>query len=293
MSVSTKLTLTEIQPLSCSRSGSCCFGKQVYINPFELACMAQAKELTPKEFRDQYSEFGGIRLRFDGASIFKGMSACSQYISDFGCSIHTGRPLVCRLYPLGRQKQNEKQHYMFQGKEFPCLANCPEVLDLPQMSVSDYIKGQATKSFELAQDEYLEIMQNLADVAFVLLLESGLAESGDRKTLNLWREMGSEEPELLAKRLGQEWINRLMLPALTVTLDDPKAFSQKHYALLLAEAEKSLSTLETLSDYSRTSGLMMGLALHLGRSLGARPSELAKHWITTAKEHGAQIDSLI
>jgi uncharacterized protein len=291
MSDSTKLTLTESQPLSCSRSGSCCFGKQVYINPWELACLAQAKELTPKEFRDQYCELGGIRLRFDGASSFKGMSACSQYIPDFGCSVHPGRPLVCRLYPLGRQKQNEKQHYMFQGQEFPCLADCPEVLDLPQMRVTDYIAGQATKNFELAQDEYLEIMQNLADAAFVLLLESGLAESGDRKTLNLWREMGSEEPELLTKRLGQEWINRLMLPALTDSLDDSKAFSQRHYDLLIAEAEESLNTLETLSDYSSASGLMMGLALHLGRSLGARPSELAEHWITTAKEYGAQIDS--
>lgn len=252
--------------------------------------MAQAKKLTPKEFRDQYCEFGGIRLRFDGESSFKGMSSCSQYITDFGCSIHSGRPLVCRLYPLGRQKQNGKQHYMFQGKEFPCLADCPEVLDLPQMSVTDYIKGQAAKNFELAQDEYFEIMQNLADAAFVLLLESGLAESGDRKTLNLWREMGSEEPELLAKRLGQEWINRLMLPAISDSMDDPKAFSQRHYDLLSEEAERSLSTVETLSDYSRTSVLMMGLALHLGRSLGARPSELAEHWIVSAKEHGAQID---
>lgn len=293
MSFTTKLTLTESLPLSCSRSGSCCFGKQVYINPWELACMARAKELTPKEFRDHYCEFGGIRLRFDGGSSFKEMSACSQYITDFGCSIHSGRPLVCRLYPLGRQKQNEKQHYMYQGQEFPCLADCPEVVDLPQMCVTDYIAGQAAKNFELAQDEYLEIMQNLADAAFVLLLESGLAESGDRKTLNLWREMGTEEPELLAKRLGQEWINRLMLPALADSLEEPKAFSQRHYDLLLGEAEKSLTAVETLTDYSNSSGLMMGLALHLGRSLGAKPSELAEHWIKTAKEHGAQIDSII
>jgi len=287
MTVTTKLALTESLPLSCSRSGSCCFGKQVYINPWELACLAQAKELTPKEFRDRYCEFGGIRLRFDGATSFKGMSACSQYIPDFGCSVHPGRPLVCRLYPLGRQKQNEKQDYIFQGQEFPCLKDCPEVLNLPQMRVTDYITGQAAKSFELVQDEYLEIMQNLADAAFVLLLDSGLAESGDRETLNLWREMGSEEPELLAKRIGQEWINHLMLPALADSLDDPESFSQRHYDLLLTEAELLLNTLDTLSDYSKASGLMMGLALHLGRSLGAKPSELAEHWITTAKEHGA------
>jgi hypothetical protein len=32
---------------------------------------------------------------------------------------------------------------------------------------------------------------------------------------------------------------------------------------------------------------MMGLALHLGRGLGANPAELAELWIKTAKEHGA------
>jgi len=32
---------------------------------------------------------------------------------------------------------------------------------------------------------------------------------------------------------------------------------------------------------------MMGLALHLGRGLGANSAELAEHWIKTAKEHGA------
>ena len=290
MTITTKVSLKQQLPLTCSRSGSCCFGKQVYINPWELACLARAKELTPREFRDRYCEFGGIRLHFNGSSSFKGMSACSQYIPGSGCSVHPGRPLVCRLYPLGRQKQNGKQHYIFQGREFPCLKDCPEVLDLPRMNVTDYITGQAAGNFEQVQDEYLEIMQNLADAAFVLLLESGLPESGDRKTLNLWREMGNEDPELLARRIGQEWIDRLMLPALADSPDDPESFPYRHYDLLLAEAEAVLNTLETLSDYSEASGLMMGLALHLGRSLGAAPSELADLWIATAKGHGALED---
>ncbi len=289
MAITTRLSLTDQLPLTCSRSGSCCFGKQVYINPWELACLATAKELTPVEFRDRYCELGGIRLRFDGEASFKGMPACSQYISGFGCSVHSNRPLVCRLYPLGRQKQNDTQHYMFQGNEFPCLKDCPEVLDLPELSVSDYITGQAAGEFELVQDEYLEVMQNLADAAFVLLLESGLAQSGDRKTLNLWQEMGRETPELLAARIGKDWMDRLMLPELTDFTDEPESFPKRHYELLITEAEKFISSLETLSDYSRASVLMMALALHLGRSLGAAPSELSAHWIATAKENGACI----
>jgi Fe-S-cluster containining protein len=287
MPVTTILTLTDNLPLTCSRSGTCCHGKTVRLNPWELARLAEAKGLTPRAFRDQYCDFGGIQLRFDGAPGWRQQSACSQYVPAFGCSVHVGRPLACRLYPLGRQRQGGELHYMYQGSVFPCMVGCPEVLDLPKLSVGAYIEGQATKRFEVAQDEYLELMQKLADSAFALLLESGLAESGDRQTLRLWREMGREEPEQLHDRLGTEWIDLLMIPELADGLPDPIAFSRRHHDLLFLKAQESFGTLDNVTDFRKASGLLMGLALHLGRGLGANPAELAEHWIKTAKEHGA------
>ncbi|MBU0973274.1 MAG: YkgJ family cysteine cluster protein [Proteobacteria bacterium] len=286
MSVTTQLTLSDKLPLTCSRTGTCCHAKTVRLNPWELACLAEAKKLTPKEFRDRYCDFGGIHLRFDGAPGWRQQVACSQYIPDFGCSVHLGRPLACRLYPLGRQRQGDKLYYIHQGGVFPCLDGCPEVLDLPQLSVAAYVEGQSTKRFEMAQDKYLELMQNLADEAFVLLLETGLAESGDTQTLRLWRAMGKEAPEQLAERLGHEWVDRLMIPGLK-GFDDPLAFSGQHYEQLLSKIQASFGTLDKLTDFSQGSTLIMGLALHLGRGLGADPFELAEHWIKTAKEHGA------
>ena len=288
MAINKKLKFEDKLPLTCSRSGTCCHGKMVHINPWELACMAKAKKITVSEFRDCFCDFGGIRLRFDGPKGWKDLHACSQYITDFGCSIHSGRPLVCRLYPLGRQKQDGVSRYIYQGKEFPCLEGCPEVVELPQLSVGDYIVGQSAEKYEVGQDEYLEFMQNLADGAFVLLLESGLAESGDTKTLRLWREMGNETPEKLCERLGAKWVDLLMLPELDNDINDPVSYSRLHYELLITKAEESFSSLESLSDYSKASGLMMGMALHLGRSVGADPSELIELWIKTAKENGAQ-----
>jgi len=287
MSVTTKLTLTDTLSLTCSRSGACCHGKAVRLNPWELACLAEAKGLTPRAFRDQYCDLGGIQLRFDGAPGWRQQPACSQYVPDLGCSVHSGRPLACRLYPLGRQRQGAELYYMHQGSALPCMEGCPEVLDLPQLSVAAYIEEQAAKRFENAQDEYLELMQNLADSAFALLLESGLAESGDRQTLRLWREMGREKPEQLQDRLGPKWIDLLMLPELADSLHDPSAFSRQHHDLLLLKAQESFGTLDNVADFRKASALLMGLALHLGRGLGANPVELAEHWIKTAKEHGA------
>jgi Fe-S-cluster containining protein len=288
MAVTTLLNATDILPLTCSRTGTCCHGKQVRLNPWELYCFARASGVSVREFRDQYSEFGGIRLRFDGSAGWKGQAACSQYVPNFGCKVHTGRPLACRLYPLGRQRQGEAQHYIYQGKEFPCLEGCPEVQDLPQLTVAEYIAGQGAESFERAQDAYLEIMQNLADGAFALFLESGLAKSGDRQTLRLWRKMGKEEPGQLAKRLGAVWVDCLMLPNLNGDFESPVEFSAKHLELLSEQAQEAFGALTSLAEFGKASGIMMGLALHLGRGLGADPASLAEHWVRVAKtEHGA------
>ena len=280
------LSLQNILPLSCSRTGYCCFGKIIYLNPWELVSLANEKKITPKEFRDQYCDFEGIRLRFDGKTGWKDQKACSQYVDNFGCSVHLGRPLACRLYPLGRQVQSEEVHYMYQGAEFPCLEACSEVLELPQFSVGDYLKGQMTDKFEKAQDGYLELMQNIADIAFELLLDTGLAESGDKKTLPEWRKMGNELPEVLADRIGHEWLDCLMIPDLSD--DDPMAFVTKHNDLILLKAQEKFGALQTFQELHEASVLIMGVALHLARGLGANPKDLAELWIDTAKSHGAQ-----
>jgi uncharacterized protein len=283
----TILALTDSLPLTCTRAGTCCHGKMVWLNPWELARMAAVKGLTPRAFRDRYCEFGGIRLRFDGLPGWKGLAACSQYVPDLGCSIHAGRPLVCRLYPLGRQRQGKEQHYIHRGSDFPCLEGCPEVLDLPHVTVADYLVGQDAMACEAAQDEYLEMMQHLADGAFALLLESGLAASGDRQTLRLWREFGKETPEELTSRLGPEWVDLLMLPDIGDKLDDPVDFSNRHHDMLQSHAQKSFGNIGDFAALRHASGIMMGLALHLGRGLGADPVELSEHWIKTAKKLGA------
>ena len=128
------------------------------------------------------------------------------------------------------------------------VSDCAEVLDLPKMSVGKYLEGQKAGSFENAQDEYLIVMQNIADIGFELLLDSGLSESGDTKTLALWRTMGNETSELLAERIGKEWIDYLMLPNITENLQDPIAFAKKHNELLLSKAQEKFGGLQTVQE---------------------------------------------
>lgn len=284
----TKLSAESILPLTCSRSGTCCFGKAVQLNPWELMRLSEEKIMTPKVFRDLYCEFGGIRLRFDGTADHKGQNACSQYDTKTGCSVHLGRPLACRLYPLGRHLQFDKATYMFEGETFPCLTDCAEVLELPKLSVGEYLKGQAAAPFEKAQDAYLVVMQNIADIAFELLLDSDLATSGDTKTVALWRVLGTESPDLLALRIGQEWMDCLMIPEITDANENIAVFAKKHNKLLLLKAQKQFGSIQTLQELHEAAVLMLGVALHLSRGLGVDTKGISEHWIATAKSHGAK-----
>lgn len=284
---STQLNLDDILPLTCTRSGTCCHGNRVFLNPWELHCLAREKQLTPAAFRDQFCGDGGMVLRFDGPTNSNGKSACRLYQDNVGCSVHVARPLACRLFPLGRQIQHETAHYMYQGKTFPCLNECPDVVKLPHISIREYLKGQQTDSFEKAQDEYLEVMQNIADIAFTLLLDTGLAESGDTETLAAWRKIGNEQPEALVTRIGEGWIDLLMIPSFSEQADDVITFANIHNEQLQLNAQEAFANLQNLQEIHEASVLMMSLALYLARALGASPEALTEHWIEVAKSHGA------
>jgi len=287
MTKNTRLKLTDSLPLTCARTGTCCHGKSVRINPFELASLAMAKGIPVREFRDRFCE-GGIVLRFDGAPGWKGLPACSQYESGAGCAVHAGRPLACRLFPLGRLRQGNDLYYMFQGKAFPCLEGCPEVAELPMLTVGNYVVGQGTLGFERAQDAYLELMQDLADGAFAFLLESGLSVAEQRRVLREWRGWAVLEPGTSAQRLGSFWYDSLVLPE-GLPGSDSVAFCAAHRDLLLQRVEEAFAEARGAAARGVASALLMGLALHLARAVGMEAHSLGERWVAQAQELGATL----
>jgi len=281
----TKLNLDDNLPLTCTRVGTCCHGNQVLLNPWELFIIAKEKKISSKAFQNLYCELGGIRLKFNGQKDNRGKSACSQYVNNFGCSVHVGRPLPCRLFPIGRQIQNNKVHYIHQGDSFPCLNGCPEVLNLPKLTVNEYVSEQKTHDYEIAHDLYLDLMQNLADFAFEFLLEYGLSESKDFQTLKQWYKLSVIRPENLLKQIGEDWINNLLIPELTEI--DPLVFVQQHNELIQLKIQTIFGQFKTNQDLHTASVTTMGLAIHLARALGANPESLVEMWIEIAKQHGA------
>lgn len=276
--MNTILHLSQKLPLTCTRKGTCCHGNQVMLNPWELHRLAFEKQISVREFRDLYCDWNGILLKFNGEKDHRGKSACDQYIADFGCSLHEARPLACRLFPIGRQIQNETIQYIFQGETFPCLNGCTEVNELPKLTVESYLNGQQTSLFEQAQDEYLEVIQNIADIALMLLLDTSLAASGDTQTRIEWRKMGAETPAQIAQRIGEKWLDLLTLPNILFSAESPKAFILAHQELLQENAQNQIDTLTNFQEIREFAIQMMALALFLGKAIGADVKSLAEMW---------------
>lgn len=275
-------------PLTCSRSGTCCHGNRVRLNPWELMRLAVAKGMSPEEFRRKHTRSAGTVLLFNGLPNHTGKPSCCLYEDENGCSVHPARPLACRLFPLGRQIQNGTAQYIHEGLEFPCLKECSEVLELPKLTVEEYLIGQETSVFEQAQDAYLQVMQNLADVSFELLLDTGLAESGDTQTLASWRKLGTMDTVDLGKQILAGWLDMLVIPDLQAQSEDVLDFVRAHQEILNSKIQELTETLSTFDAVREAAILMMALALFLSHAIGADSKGLSEHWIEIAKTHGAQ-----
>jgi uncharacterized protein len=78
-----------------------------------------------------------------------------------------------------------------------------------------------------------------------------------------------------------------MLPEIPDDPEDPTTFARKHYDILQFKAQEKFGALQANPELHEASVLIMGVALHLARGIGADPKILAEHWIATAKNHGA------
>lgn len=284
----TSLTLNSILPLTCTRQGTCCHGNLVRLNPWELSKIAKAKGMSALSFQEKYTDKSGTILLFNGKKDHRNLAACSQFDSSKGCNVHQGRPLACRLFPLGRKIQNEETTYFFEGEKFPCLNGCSEVLNLPKLTVETYLGEQETADFEFAQNAYLELMQNLADLAFELYLDTDLVKDKSFKTLKTWKSLAQKSPQDLREYIGNDLWLTLISPNFDGIELDVQQFIAEHQNQLFQKIQLNLNELKSNADLYKNSCLLMALAFLLSHAVGAETLELADLWIEIAKENGGQ-----
>lgn len=137
----------------CGRCLGCCRFKKIQLNPYEIARLADNRGISTTEFIARYTNTCGTVLQSnqDGYCVF---------LDDEGCAVHPDRPLVCRLYPLGR-------YVHFSGVETFSQAE-PEKgckgLFHENGTIKQYLDEQGAFPFMHAADMYLDLLRGLLDV---------------------------------------------------------------------------------------------------------------------------------
>jgi len=137
----------------CHACRRCCHDKVIRLNPYEVARLAQSRGLSTTKFLSQYTGAQGTTLKQvdQGACVF---------LTPDGCGVHADRPLVCRLYPLGRRVTAD-------GREtFHELAPHPETEGVYGLNgtVDDFLAGQGAAPFIEAVDRYVEVVGRMSAV---------------------------------------------------------------------------------------------------------------------------------
>src|SRR5580658_6480451 len=89
----------------CNQCGRCCHDKVITLSPYDVIRIARASGLSTGEVMRRYTIRRGSILRF----LPEGMCAALDGVE---CSVHRGRPLACRLYPLGLERTPEGDQFI-------------------------------------------------------------------------------------------------------------------------------------------------------------------------------------
>src|SRR5262245_7566538 len=122
----------------------CCHHKRIQLNPYEIARLARNRGLTTTEFRAAWTEDGA------GQSLRRSETGACVFLGAEGCTVHPDRPLVCRIYPLGR-------HVLEDGSElFSHMEPDPQSRGefTNTGTIADFLETQGAGPFLEAADMY-------------------------------------------------------------------------------------------------------------------------------------------
>ena len=134
----------------CGGCSRCCRGKVIPLTPYEVARIAEHLGTTTTETLERWTTRGGSALaaRADGACVFLG---------EQGCSVHSARPLACRLYPLGRSIAPDGTERFAEIEPHPDTAGVYGEAG----TVGDFLAGQDVQRHVAAVDRYLAVLRRM------------------------------------------------------------------------------------------------------------------------------------
>jgi Fe-S-cluster containining protein len=136
---------------ACNGCGRCCRDKVITLSPYDVIRIARAAGLTTAAAIARYTLRRGSLLRFDSTG------ACAA-LDGMRCSIHRGRPLACRLYPLGLERDGERDR-------FSALDPAPGSAGVygDRGTIAQYLESQGVDEYLAALERYRALLPLLRD----------------------------------------------------------------------------------------------------------------------------------
>ena len=144
----------------CNACNKCCHGKGIQVNPYETMRLSTHFGISTTEFRQKYLNQQMLK--------HKPNSDACIFLAEGGCTVHKDRPLVCRLYPLGRLRLDNG------GEIFTELAPHPESKGEygTSSTVDEYLQNQEVVPYFQAEKSYREVITEMAGLALSENLQS-------------------------------------------------------------------------------------------------------------------------
>jgi len=230
----------------CMACGRCCRDKLITLSPYDVIRIAEAAGIAPGAAVERHTIRRGSILRF-------GEGGGCVALEGLRCTVHRGRPLACRLYPLGLDRA-------------PGGAEKFVRLEPAAGSAGVYGESGSVGAFlgEQGVDEYLAA--NARYRLLVLLMRARIETLADFETIEpreFWRRAAREalaesnfDPNPL--------IDALFDPGLVGSLRDTAA----------ATVDAHLGALERRILAENDAAVIAAVAVALAVSLGYSPAEV-------------------
>lgn len=146
-----------MQVFECKMCGHCCEGEGgIVLSADDLARIADYMQMSPKKFSELYAEPRGgklvIRTGADGFCIF--------FVEGKGCSVHPGRPNICRAWPF------------FKGNLTDAVSLEMASLDCPGINMQAGFEEFSRQGLEYLRENDLIADENATDAANALKIKS-------------------------------------------------------------------------------------------------------------------------
>jgi Fe-S-cluster containining protein len=132
----------------CNACGLCCHNKVITLSPYDLIRLARAAGVSTREAIDRFTIRRGSILKFSDGG------ACVA-LEGARCGVHRGRPLACRLYPLGIERIEDAV-----SEKFVMLEPAAGSLGIYRVdgNISDFLAAQGVGEYLAAHARYASLL---------------------------------------------------------------------------------------------------------------------------------------